>query len=108
MIAAVPQILVDLGTAAGVFVALATATAVLWKTPPVKWLRKHLSASFGEWMQGQVQEANAEHYEYVRYHLGPNGATKPIHERLQTVERAVHQPPLPTVDWNGPYGEDEA
>lgn len=107
MIAALPQFVVDLGAAAGVFVALSAATAVLWRTPPIKWFRRVVSDSLGEWLREQVQDASAEHYEYVRYHLGPNGNTKPIHQRLTDVERAVTTPPLPFVDWNGPY-DDEA
>lgn len=107
MIADVPTIIVDAGIIAGVFVSFSAALALLWKTAPVRWLRKHLSSSFGEWMRDQVQEANAEHYDYVRYHLGPNGTTKPIHQRLCDVERAVKQPRLPAVDWNGPYDDLE-
>lgn len=105
MTAALPQFVIDLGAAAGVFVAVAAATAVLWKTPPVRWFRRQVSESLGEWLEGRVQSANAEHYEYVRYHLGPNGTTKPIHQRLSDVERAVSSPPQPFVDWNGPYDD---
>lgn len=105
MIAALPQFVIDLGAAAGVLVAVSAAIAVLWRTPPVRWFRRQVSDSLGEWLEHRVQQANAEHYEYVRYHLGPNGTTKPIHQRLCDVERAVKQPPLPTVDWNGPYDD---
>lgn len=110
MTAAVPSIIVDIGIVAGVFSAVCAAIALLWKTPPVRWFRRQLSESVGEWLEVRVQSANAEHVEYVRYHLGPNGTTKPIHERLRTVEAAVgdvrgeqeqvrddleHQPPSP-------------
>lgn len=107
MIAALPQFVIDLGAAAGVFVAVATATVLLWKVPPVRWFRRMVSESLGAWLRDRVQEANAEHYDYVRYHLGPNGTTKPIHQRLCDVERAVKQPRLPAVDWNGPYDDLE-
>lgn len=113
MTAVVPSILVDAGTLCGVFIAMGTALALLWKTPPVRWFRRQLSESFGGWMRDQVQEANAEHYEYVRYHLGPNGTTKPVHQRLCDVERAVgidgdNRAPAPFVDWHEPYDEDGA
>lgn len=113
MIAAVPSLLVDLGIICGVVTAFGTATALLWKTPPVRWLRHHVSESFGEWVQGQVHEGTrglrddlANHREYVYYHLGPNGDAKPIHRRLVDVERAVAPNKLPFVDWHEPYDED--
>lgn len=122
MTAALPQFVIDLGVAAGIFTAVAGATVILWRTPPVKWLRRGfgwvfdlfigtpfrtIAARLGGWFEQRVQAANAEHYEYVRYHLGPNGTTKPIHQRLCDVERAVRQPQLPAVDWNGPYDDLE-
>lgn len=107
MIAAVPQMLIDIGTIAGVFTAVAVATAALWKTPPVRWFRRQLGESVSEWLT-KVIEAVVErllapvigklddlserfetHREYVKYHLGPNGDTKPVHQRLCDVEEAV-------------------
>jgi hypothetical protein len=108
VVGSVPRIITDIGIVAGVFTAVVTAVAVFWRTPPVCWFRRHLSESLGEWIKERVTEASSDHYEYVRYHLGPNGDTKPIHARLQDVERAVGQPKFPCVDWNGPYDEDDA
>lgn len=120
MTAAVPSIIVDLGILAGVFTALMTALAVAWKTPPVRWFRAKLSESLGAWFEERVESANEAHHEYVRYHLGPNGTTKPIHRRLQTLESAMgdvrgeqeqvrddlaHKSE-PFVDWHQPYEDD--
>jgi len=118
MLGEVPSVVVDIGIVAGVFTALAAALAVAWKTPPVRWFRRQMSESLGEWFRDRVQEANADHHEYVRYHLGPNGSTKPVHERLKTLESKVGavrgeqlqvrddlEHPSPFVDWNGPYDD---
>jgi len=112
MLADVPAMLVDIGIIAGVFTAVATAVAVFWKTPPVRWFRYHLSESLGDWLKARLHEAQADHHEYVRYHLGPNGDTKPIHRRLSDLEAAVGPPPpasprLPVVDWHAPYSDNE-
>lgn len=89
LLAAVPQMILDIGIVAGVFTAMMTALALLWKTPPVRWFRQQLSESLGAWFEARVEAANKQHHEYVSYHLGPNGDTKPIHRRLCDVERAV-------------------
>lgn len=138
MIAAVPQWLIDLGVGSTAFAAFAGATVILWRTPPVRLMRRGcgwvfelfigtpfrtIAAKLGDWFRAQVQEANAEdsealadlsrrfeeHRHYVGYHLGPNGTTKPVHERLCTVERAVagSTPVAPFVDWNSPYEDEE-
>lgn len=38
----------------------------------------------------ELHEAVEDHRQYVLYHLGPNGKTKPIHQRLQDLERVHH------------------
>jgi hypothetical protein len=87
-----------------------TALAVAWKTPPVRWFRSKLSESLGAWFEERVEAANETHHEYVRYHLGPNGTTKPMHRRLCDVERAVGIDESPArlphaVDWHAPYDD---
>jgi len=104
MYGALPQIVVDIGIVAGVFTAFSTAVAVFWRTPPVRWVRRAVSRSFGEWTQHQVLEANKEHHALVKYHLGPNGDTTPVHVRLQKVEAALK---MPQIDWNAPYDDVE-
>ena len=32
-----------------------------------------------------------EHEEYVRYHLGPNGTTEPLHARINNLEQTVEK-----------------
>ena len=122
VLAAVPQWLLDFGAGSAAFAAIAAATVILWRTPPVRLLRRGvgwvfdmfigtpfrtIAGKLGAWFEERVRAANAEHHEYVRYHLGPNGTTKPIHQRLTDVERAVKSPPATVIDWNGPY-DDEA
>lgn len=128
VIAAVPQMLIDIGTIAGVLTAVLVATAALWKTPPVRWFRRQLGESMSEWMTRVIEavverllhpviaklddlsERFEKHRTYVGYHLGPNGETKPVHQRLCDVEQAVGvdpPPPPPVVDWNGPYDDEE-
>ncbi len=110
MTATVPPIIGDLTALCAFVVAVGAATALLWRTPPVRWFLEQLAESFGGWMQVQVQEANKDHVEYVRYHLGPNGTTKPVHQRLCDLERAAgtDDAPSPMADWNGPYSDDDA
>lgn len=104
MLGEVPSIILDIGIVAGVFTAMTTALALLWKTAPVLWFRRQMSESLGAWFRDRVQEANADHHEYVRYHLGPNGSTKPVHERLKSLELKVGQMPH-SVDWHAPYDD---
>lgn len=70
MLADVPGILVDLGTAAGVLVALATAS----RTPPVRWLgRRLIGEPMTEWLARTVAEQVA-----------------PVDERLSAIEHEMH------------------
>lgn len=115
MLAALPQMLIDIGAFFGILGVVVATSAALWRTPltaPLRWLAGKVAESAGEWFEARVQAAQAEHHEYVRYHLGPNGTTKPIHKRLCDVEQAVSGAPvpvLPFVDWGGPYddGDDD-
>jgi len=38
----------------------------------------------------ELYKALEDHRHYVLYHLGPNGKAKPIHQRLQDLERVHH------------------
>lgn len=114
MLAALPQLLIDVGAFFGVVGVIVASSAALWRTPitaPLRWLTAKIAESAGDWFEARVQAANREHVEYVKYHLGPNGTTKPIHRRLCDVEEAVSGAPpriAPFVDWNGPYGDEDA
>lgn len=95
MIAVLPQIIVDMGALAGVIIALSTLLALVWRTPPVKWLREQIREDREERLEAAVvagtedlRQALEEHRAYVYHHLGPNGTTKPVHERLIALEIA--------------------
>jgi hypothetical protein len=53
----------------------------------------------GRWLDRRHEESLGplvlsfeEHTEYVRYHLGPNGTTRPIHERIRRLEEVSGVP----------------
>lgn len=112
-LAVLPQFLIDVGAFFGVVGVVVASCAALWRTPitgPLRWLASKIAEALGDWFEARVQAANADHVEYVKYHLGPNGTTKPIHKRLCDVEEAVRGGPVPVppfVDWNGPYGDED-
>jgi hypothetical protein len=101
--AVLPPIITDLAALLGFFMLLLAFGAAVAK---VKWMRRIwtylFTAPAGRWFRSEVQEANTdlsaavedlreqfdEHRTYVGYHLGPNGDTTPIHERLRTLEIA--------------------
>lgn len=101
MIAEIPALLVDFAWWLAFFGVLFGAT---WLTPvrrAVKWIFRRLvsepvMAAFRKVVREEsdlalvpLTERFDAHESYVRHHLGPNGSTTPIHERLTTVEDAV-------------------
>jgi hypothetical protein len=56
-----------------------------------RWFERHFKESLHPTnerisdLAGQVEHADA----YNRFHLGPNGVTTPIHQRLQVVEKRM-------------------
>lgn len=108
MYSAVPTLLVDLGTLAGVFTAVTVATAILWKTPPIKWLRARISESAGTWIKAKFTEAAevlidpikvmqdvmkddlTEIKRVVHHHLGHNGDSPKLHDRVESMEKVLH------------------
>lgn len=110
MNAAVPQIILDLTTLIAFLLALIALAVAVAK---VNWLRTLYSylivAPFSRWFRNEVaqaavplQEQIDNHFGYVQYHLGPNGDTTPIHQRLVELEAAagIHDPEgqWPTLD----------
>lgn len=106
IVAELPEFLIDVGAFFGILGVVIATSVALWRTPltaPLRWLAGLVVDAAAKWFRELVKEANAEdssklsslaerfeeHRHYVGYHLGPNGETTPIHERLCAVERAV-------------------
>ena len=106
------------GAAIGVFTLLEKITGAgsRWLARGVQAGVQPLSAELEH-----VKESVDEVKHLQRYHFGPNGNTRRIHERVEAIERAVmnvrseqakvrcgleRQPPH--VDWNGTYSQDDA
>lgn len=115
MTAAIPQVLVDLGALAGVIIALLTLAALVWKTPPVRWLRQQIARSIADWLVAVIERATdsirlmAEDSRHrITYHLGSNDMTPPFHERLSQLEEALGLDPVRQQEdppLFGPHGE---
>lgn len=107
MFAEIPKAISDLGTLAAAFTAISIATAILWKTPPVKWLRARISESAGSWIKEKFTEAAevmidpikdaqvlmkddlSEIKRVVHHHLGHNGDTPRLHNRVEKIEATL-------------------
>lgn len=71
------------------------AFAAFAKSKPGKALiENNITHPLSRWMETRVVDATTPHREttakfqqYVEYHLGPNGTTTPVHQRLQLLER---------------------
>lgn len=74
------------GAAVGVFTLLEKVTGMgaRWLAKGVEEGTRSLRVDIND-----VKEQQREHKDYVRYHLGPNGTTTPVHQRLVDVEREV-------------------
>ena len=94
MIAAFVQTLKDAGIVAGALVTIGALFAGLYRLRPVKFvvqkmMVKPVSTAFGSWVKKQVQDATEDYRQLVTYHLGTNGKTTPIHQRLSRLETAA-------------------
>lgn len=49
-------------------------------------LIEKFSGAMGRWVQRQIEASKTARL--VEYHLGPNGKTRPIHQRLMKLEEA--------------------
>lgn len=93
MIAVLPTFLTDLAWLLGLILTVAAVS----RLAPMRWLWKRLVVQpITEWAEGLANKAIEpinqrmdDHIEYVRYHLGPNGTTEPVHARLSAMEAAV-------------------
>lgn len=73
-----------------------TITAVVTMLLATFALIDKLTGWMSGWVERRVESGTAglkhdlqTHKEYVGYHLGPNGETTPIHERLMALEHAA-------------------
>lgn len=66
---------------------VATALTALFALIEKVWspLRRLLERSLTEPLLDKIEQ----HEEYVRYHLGPNGTTSPLHTRIGNLESTV-------------------
>lgn len=80
---------------AGWVVAIGIIFGASWLAPVRKvyfWIwRTLVSDPFSKFMEKTIVSATQPHNDYVRYHLGPNGSTKPVHQRLVDLEHQVTQ-----------------
>jgi hypothetical protein len=104
------------GAAIGVFTLLEKITGA-----GSRWLARGVQAGVEPLAVevAHVKESVEEVQHLQRYHLGPNGDSRRIHERVEAIERAVmgvrleqvrirsdaEAGPAPHVDWNGPYDD---
>lgn len=96
MLLAFPQRLTELGLWVAWLTGVLILAGLLWKVGIVKSLwTNNVSTPVGKWLTTLVEvvtaterEENAKFRAYVRGHMGPNGATPPLHERIKAVEAA--------------------
>ncbi len=96
MFASVPQVLIDFGIIIGVMSAFLGLCITLIKFPLTNFIwNKSIKIPFTNWFKEAVVEAmednsntQKEHFDYVKYHLGPNGTTTPVYVRIGNLEIA--------------------
>lgn len=75
-------LIIQVGAIATALTALFVAIEKLWS--PLKRLLERV-------LTEPVIEKLDEHEQYVRYHLGPNGVTQPLHSRIGDLEETVER-----------------
>lgn len=92
-----------------------------------RWLARGVEAGIAD-LASKVDSTRAdvndvkadlkEHRAYTKYHLGPNGDSPRLHDRVERIERRVeavsHEQAQvrdelhpPVVDWHAPYGDED-
>lgn len=82
-----PQVLTEIGlwfTFVILFIAFVTALSKL--SIGRKIFQHNISHPLAEWQQRNLHAATKPFETYVKFHLGPNGTTTPVHERLKQLE----------------------
>lgn len=87
MLAATPSILTDMASIIGALAVICGGLTVLVKFPPFRLLfRKAVADPLSGWVSVVVEAATAQMWHLIHYHLGSNGTTRPIHERISIIE----------------------
>jgi len=98
MILAIAKIFTEIGLWAGFVIAVGGALAVLEKIrkPFGKWIQKNVTSGVSESIDALTEKVQDQglmfnaHSSYVRHHLGPNGSTPPIYQRLKNLETQMN------------------
>ncbi len=77
-------LLIQAGAVAGALTAIALLIERIWG-PVRRWLANALTNPLIDKL-GEMEERWDDHTDYVRHHLGPNGTTQPLHERVEEVQ----------------------
>ena len=87
-ILAFPRVLTEIGLWLTFFILFVTFIATMSKQPWGKrFWQNNVSVPLAKWQENNIKAATKPFEEYVKYHLGPNGSTPPVHERLKSLER---------------------
>ena len=98
MILAISKVFAEIGLWAGFVIAVGGALTVLEKIrkPFGKWIQKNVTSGVTESIDALTEKAQDHalmfdaHASYVRHHLGPNGNTPPIYQRLKNLETQMN------------------
>lgn len=85
----VVTIIVQVGAVAAALTGITIFIERTWG-PVRRWLANALTNPLLEKLD-EVKEDFEAHTDYVRYHLGPNGKTVPVHVRLTLVEQQLRK-----------------
>ena len=98
MLVAFAKILSEIGLWAGFVIAVGGALAMLekFRKPFGNWIQKNVTSGVTESIDGLSEKVQDQalmfdaHASYVRHHLGPNGKTPPIYQRLKNLETQMN------------------
>lgn len=85
MYAVVPTFINEIAAWVGAIVVISGGLTAIFTRKPFKWLGRRLfTEPLGGWLRHQINTSETGHL--VKYHLGPNGTTPPMHRRIETLE----------------------
>ncbi len=80
-------VLVQVGAAAAALTGIVIFIERIWG-PMRRWLANALTNPLLEKLD-EMEETWDDHTSYVKHHLGPNGTTQPLHERVEEVQHTA-------------------